>query len=231
MIAQLYDPTTFEYIGSETVFESPLEHGVWLLPSNGTLKLLPTIGDKEAAVFNVEQDCWDVVEDHRVKYNSDREIVGGTPYWFTSDTHDSEPKYMTTLGPIPSNATTTRPEKSLSVVKEEKISEINIATSIKITDGFVHKGYRYSYDRDDQQNFADTAVVAQQCLANNITKTVQWNSYDTHGGLVIQTFTPAEFLDVYMNGALAHKQNCMIEATVRKDKVQKATSISQVEKI
>lgn len=232
MIAYTYDPHTFEYLGIETIFESPLEQGTYLVPVNATLQH-PTLPQEKnkTCVFSTASQTWSVLEDHRQVPGADGKLCGGTPYWLVGDSCESPARYMEVLGPLPTGALLKAPEKTLSEVKAEKISQINTETSAKILTGFTYKGYKYSYDRDDQQNFADTAVIAQQCVAQGTSRLVNWNSYNTAGGLVVQTFTPTEFLDVYLNGALTHKQTCMLQATTRKDKVQKATSISQVESI
>lgn len=227
-----FNPVTMELTGIEEVQESPLEQGVWLIPSNATTVAPATTGtEKEKQVFDKEKNTWSLVEDHRQHMDIRGRLFGGTPYWLPSDSFDSEPKYVTTLGPLPKGALLERPAKTLAQAKEEKIASINNEVSEKIVSGFLYKGYKYSYDRDDQQNFADTAVAAQQLAASGVVQTIKWNSYNTNGGLVIQTLTPVEFLDLYMSGALTHKQTCMLEATTRKDKVQKATSVSEVEKI
>ena len=232
MNVYLYDPKTFVWCGVDVASSNPLDNGSWLVPASATLVKpdMPT-SDKLVPVFNPNTNTWNNVEDHRQYMSEEGKLLGGTPYWLSGDSFDSEPRYMKELGPLPAGALLTAPLKTLSQAKTSKIEAINIETSQKITAGFIYKGYKYSYDRDDQQNFSDTAVVAQQCVAQGTSRLVNWNSYNTAGGLVVQTFTPTEFLDVYLNGALTHKQTCMLQATTRKDKVQKATSISQVESI
>ena len=72
---------------------------------------------------------WELVEDHRQHLDSKGTKQGGTPYWLPSEGDDwrSQPRYTEDLGPLPDGAVTVRPEKPLSVVKEEKEREIRSA--------------------------------------------------------------------------------------------------------
>ena len=77
---------------------------------------------------------WDLVEDHRQHLDSTGTKQGGTPYWMPSEGDDwqSQPRYTEDLGPLPDGAVTTRPEKPLSVVREEKEHEIRSACDAAI---------------------------------------------------------------------------------------------------
>ena len=68
---------------------------------------------------------WELVEDHRQHLDSTGTKQGGTPFWLAGeDDWQSPPRYTEDLGPLPAGAMTTRPEKPLSVVREEKEHEI-----------------------------------------------------------------------------------------------------------
>lgn len=77
---------------------------------------------------------WELVEDHRQHLDSTGTKQGGTPYWLPSEGDDwqSPPRYTEDLGPLPAGAMTTRPEKPLSVVREEKEHEIRSACDAAI---------------------------------------------------------------------------------------------------
>ena len=77
---------------------------------------------------------WDLVEDHRQHLDSTGTKQGGTPYWMPSEGDDwqSQPRYTEDLGPLPDGAVTVRPEKPLSVVKEEKEREVRSACDAAI---------------------------------------------------------------------------------------------------
>ena len=49
-----------------------------------------------------------MIEDHRKRDGAHAQE--GTPYWLAGDTADTPPRYMTTIGPLPEGALTTRPE-------------------------------------------------------------------------------------------------------------------------
>ena len=77
---------------------------------------------------------WELVEDHRQHLDSTGTKQGGTPYWMPSEGDDwqSQPRYTEDLGPLPDGAVTVRPEKPLSVVKEEKEREVRSACDAAI---------------------------------------------------------------------------------------------------
>ena len=78
--------------------------------------------------------AWETVEDHRQYLDERGTKQGGTPYWLPSEGDDwqSQPRYTEALGPLPSGAVTQRPEKPLSVVREEKEHEIRSACDAAI---------------------------------------------------------------------------------------------------
>jgi hypothetical protein len=232
MNVYLYDPKTFVWCGVDVASSNPLDNGSWLVPASATLVKpdMPT-SDKLVTVFNPNTNTWNNVEDHRQYMSEEGKLLGGTPYWLSGDSFDSEPRYMKELGPLPAGALLTAPLKTLSQAKTSKIEAINIETSQKITAGFIYKGYEYSYDRDDQQNFSDMAVSAQSKVSSGDISTVAWNSYRPNVTVVVQIFTPLEFLDLYMNGALKHKYSQLDTARNRKEAVRRATTVSEVEQV
>ena len=90
--------------------------------------------------------------------------------------------------------------------------------------------YHFSYDHDDQQNFADTANVAllAQMGGKGLPESVAWNAYknwqDGKGELVRLTFTAETFLALYTAGAVAHKAARMAEGGSRKEAVAAAVA-------
>lgn len=127
-------------------------------------------------------------------------------------------------------------QPTLKEVKAAKLVQIDAETSAEILAGFVYEidgvRYRFSYDAFDQQNFADTANVCILKLNGTagLPDAVVWNSYSIpDGDLVRQTFDAAGFLQLYMDGALAHKNSVMQEGGARKLAVEAATTIEEVE--
>lgn len=92
---------------------------VWLLPANATFTAPPAAEAGKVVVWN--GTTWDMKENNR-----------GTKYWLPGDTWSSEPREMKGLGPLPEGAVTVRPEKPLSVVKEEKEREVRSACDAAI---------------------------------------------------------------------------------------------------
>lgn len=127
-------------------------------------------------------------------------------------------------------------QPTLEEMKAAKLVQIDAETSAEILAGFVYEidgvRYRFSYDAFDQQNFADTANVCILKLngAAGLPDSVVWNSYSIpDGDLVRQTFDAAGFLQLYTDGALAHKNSVMQEGGARKSAVEAATTIEEVE--
>ncbi|MFQ8735337.1 MAG: hypothetical protein ACLSAH_04210 [Bilophila wadsworthia] len=91
--------------------------------------------------------------------------------------------------------------------------------------------YHFNYDRDDQQNFADTANVCILKLQGTpgLPDSVTWNAYTPDGGLVRLTFDAPGFLALYTDGAIKHKNGTMQRGGERKAAVEAATTLEEVE--
>lgn len=114
-----YDFTTKEYVATIDAQKRP--NGKFITDVlNCTTVEPPIIKEKETLVWN--GNSWKIVEDHR-------KISGiedsGTPYWLPEDTWNSQPRYMTELGPLPEVALLSPPEKDIDTIRKEKLSEIN----------------------------------------------------------------------------------------------------------
>ena len=130
-VMYMFDPLTHEYqgsrpaqrVGDKTIMESA--YATATPPPDA----IPT---GYAARWTGTK--WDLVEDHRQHLDSTGTKQGGTPYWMPSEGDDrqSQPRYTEDLGPLPDGAVTVRPEKPLSVVKEEKEREVRSACDAAI---------------------------------------------------------------------------------------------------
>lgn len=118
-------------------------------------------------------------------------------------------------------------------VAARKLTAIDAATTAAITAGFDYhvngEVLHFSYDSSDQQNFADSANVAMLSATGltGLPASVTWNAYknwtpETGGELVRLNFGPADFLNLYVGGALAHKAAKMQEGGARKAAVGEA---------
>lgn len=114
-----------------------------------------------------------------------------------------------------------------------KLTAIDAETSAAITAGFDYVvadvTYHFSYDASDQQNFADSANVAMLSATglSGLPASVTWNAYknwtpESGGELVRLNFGPADFLNLYVGGALAHKAAKMQMGGARKAAVAEA---------
>jgi len=109
--------------GECLAYESPLEPGVFPLPANSTYAIPPHVEKPYVPVWN--GSSWELKEDHRRYLNDKGNYDGGTPYWLPSegDDYNSEPRYMTELGPLPEGAVISKPEKSQKVIEKEKLEK------------------------------------------------------------------------------------------------------------
>lgn len=131
---------------------------------------------------------------------------------------------------------------SLENIKLRKIIQIDEEISNNIIAGFNYVingiNYHFNYDSFDQQNFADTANMCQISLSNssltnieNMPTTVKWNSYLQDGTLVQQQFNAITFLDLYVNGAMKHKNTQMTIGRQKKSAVQAAQTKEELDAI
>lgn len=130
-------------------------------------------------------------------------------------------------------------EEYMEKLKSEKIALIDSETSSAILSGFTYtikdKERFFSYDSFDQQNFVDTAsgaILSQVQSSTGIPTTVNWNSYvGEEKTLEVITLNATEFLDLYINGALVHKNTQMSIGSQRKLQVKEAQSWEEIDAI
>lgn len=127
----MFDAKTREYKGSRPAQEL---NGKALTKSAFATPTPPPASIPEGYVARWTGSEWELVEDHRQHLDEKGTKQGGTPYWLPSEGDDwqSQPRYTEDLGPLPSGAVTVRPEKPLSVVKEEKEREVRSACDAAI---------------------------------------------------------------------------------------------------
>lgn len=125
----------------------------------------------------------------------------------------------------------------LENVKARAVAQIDADTSARILAGFEFQPegqsapLHFSYDLFDQQNFADSANAALLAQAGTpgVPESADWNAYRTDTGeLVRLTLTPAQFLTLYVAGALAHKALCMETGGAKKAAVEAASTAEEV---
>ena len=132
------------------------------------------------------------------------------------------------------------PEPTLDEERTAALSRIDSAASAAILAGFEYEvegeALHFSYDSFDQQNFADTANGALLALQNveGVPTSVNWNGYRNHtkekkGELVRLTLNVSKFLDLYVKGALAHKDTQMELGGKRKAIISNCTTVESIE--
>lgn len=126
------------------------------------------------------------------------------------------------------------PEALAKAELEMKIQQIDMETSEAIIAGFDYeirnREYHFSYDRDDQQNFADTAnaCLLKRSGAFGLPDYVTWNGYED-GELARLELSSDEFISLYVSGALAHKNACMAEGGRRKAELSAQAGLPETE--
>lgn len=131
MDAYCYSKKTGAYVGIAYAMEDPEVEGRVIMPPDSTLTPPPECGEKQVAVWN--GSAWEIKEDHRRHLDATGRPVGGTAYWLPGDTWQSEPRYMTTIGPLPENAVTVRPEKT-----EQEIQAENLQNTIYESEAYLN---------------------------------------------------------------------------------------------
>lgn len=193
--------------------------------------------------------AWELVEDHRARRVTDgfapRLAQEPTDYWLPdplaeADDWQSQARAMKEIGPLPAGAVTERPAKpapTLAEAKAAKLAEINSETSGIILGGFNYEisgeSLHFSYDCDDQQNFADMAnlCLQRQTGAAATPGLVSWKARRENGEPACLELPPAAFLDLYAQGALRHKNAALAQGERRKLALEAARSLEAVEKI
>lgn len=239
-----FNADTKEYLYFEEAFLDPLEteqqgQQVWLLPADSTFAKPLEAKPGHTVCWNGSK--WEYKEDHRQTRDKGGVIVegSGTAYWMPEDTWESPARYMTELGPLPKGAVLVRPNKPKELVRKEALSRIDSATSATILAGFEYtidnETLHFSYDSFDQQNFADTANGALLALQNieGVPTSVTWNGYRNHtkeqkGELVRLVLDVTKFLDLYVKGALAHKDTQMELGGKRKAIISNCTTVESI---
>ena len=131
MEAYYYSGKTGEYICVLYAMEDPEVEGRVIMPPDTTLTPPPECGEKQVAVWDGE--AWAIKEDHRRHMDATGHYVGGTPYWLPGDTWKDEPRYMTTIGPLPEGATTVCPQKT-----EQEIQAENLQNTIYESEAYLN---------------------------------------------------------------------------------------------
>ena len=128
MIVYSYLSETNEYVGAEIANESPLEKGVYLIPAKSTIIEPPTLQDNEVAVFDGVVNEWTIHPDFR-----------GTEYWL-----DDELLTMKEIGKLPIGYSL---DKTLSVLKKEKLLELYVFIGETARQGIEELGVNSSLDK------------------------------------------------------------------------------------
>ena len=126
-IAYRYDKDGV-YLRPQPRQENPEAKGTYVMPAHCTEIEPPKCEAPFVARWNGKE--WEKIEDHRKHLNSQGNYDGGTPFWLPAegDNYQSEPRYMTTLGPLPEGAVTERPEKTETEKQKEELDK-TITTS------------------------------------------------------------------------------------------------------
>ena len=93
--------------------------------------------------------------------------------------------------------------EALSIIKEEKISELKSECNQRIIDGFALDSEHYSYSQEKQINFQDT----YQLFLNNMITEISWNAY-IDGEKTRVLLDKDKFQRVYLAG-VKHKVDTM----------------------
>lgn len=170
--------------------------------------------------------------------------AGGVPVQFSPDKPDTESRaslketlkyYKLRMYP-----------PGLEEARADRIAAIDAETSAAIIAGFDYdingETLHFSYDANDQQNFADTGNAATLATLGvpGVPRSVIWNGWKVEKdaddavlsrSLVRLTLSVNDFLALYMAGALAHKAACMERGGMRKAAVEAAQTLEELQAV
>ena len=166
-----YDSLTFEYLGSDDAFESPLEPGVFLAPANSTTIELPTTTESNHTfIFN--NGAWVSTPDFR-----------GTVVYNTSTL---EPSLISEFGPLPDNVTTIEPpsatvnwmngawvENNTTIILTIQNAISVYRDQLMVTNGFNVADKWYASDSASR-----TQLLGLAAAGANIPVNLQWKTMD-----------------------------------------------------
>ena len=111
------------YLRPQPRQENPENKGTYLMPAHCTDVEPPECEAPFVARWNGKE--WEKIEDHRKHLNEKGQYDGGTPYWMPAegDNYQSEPRYMTELGPLPEGAITERPAQTEAEKRKEELDK------------------------------------------------------------------------------------------------------------
>ena len=209
-----YDEKTKEYLGKAEALLDPLEtqlqqKEIYLLPADATF-IAPTPQEGYVSVF--KEDVWENIEDNR-----------GKEYWLKADAYGTPAHKMETLGALPADAVFTPPQKTLELVKQEKIIELKAMRDIREVEPIECNGNSFDYD-DKARDRINAAIIA----------------LDVQGAGASIDWTAADNADVKVTAndlrmviaAVAVRSNALHTAYRKaKEKVEVATTKEEVENV
>lgn len=133
------------------------------LPNNATwvaLDIERPFPKNKWPIFNKTTKTWELISDFRERktpgYCLPEEEQAATEYWLPGDTWETPGRKMLTLGDLPEDATTTKPEKPIELVTSENFDSLRSARDSKIaaTDYMLLPDSKYSdEDKEKIQNY------------------------------------------------------------------------------
>ena len=179
---------------------------------------------------------------HRKHDNSYVIIKNGMPYHVTSDIENLKEEWSKVFEYAKNN-----PEKVIEEIqsysllerlKIDKKNSIDSKTASDIYKGFTYKingiEYHFNYSAEDQQNYADDAnsILYQKSLGMASIHPIAKIAYSIPDNKAIYLSIEGDtFLDLYYNGALAHKNKVLKEGRDRKNKVEMAITKEELDAI
>lgn len=185
-------------------------------------------------------DYGDII--HRIDDDSFVIIKNGLPYHVPKNIDEYSEEWKSVSEYAKNNPEKVSVEEGKAItlenLKESKKSSIDYETRNRIYDGFnyVINGleYHFSYGATDQQNYADDAnlILYQKYSRIEPISIISRTGYSIPDNNPVSfQFKGDAFLDLYYNGALAHKNKALKEGKERKLKVEKASTKEELDTI
>lgn len=131
---------------------------------------------------------------------------------------------------------------TLEECKEAQIRDVDAQVSENIKAGFSYPltigrtadTFYFSLSEIDQINFANMSNAANLLIQGKVDQSISWQVWRSPAhrsadvGPVVLPFSPQKFLEVYLQGALKHINDCLDQGRVIKDNIRKATTKAEV---
>jgi len=166
------------YFNTSGIYTHNLPATEGTLTPDNALRIAPTFKEGFHPILNDAKDGWAETPDHRQQKNDRDQIIegSGTAYYLAEDNHQSQARYMTELGALPTEALTVKPEITLAESKAEKVAEIKQNISQEETSGYTLSILGFKADATRKSKEDVDGII--QSMENSGASSIAFRDYD-----------------------------------------------------